>query len=194
MGRDIAKAKPPIELFQKGKDEACAWVCAGCHLAQGDRQHALECCAPWSCDSCGAVIERHSYCQPCHEKKEADREVVLLANAKKVPLAEYGCPYLSCPRCDEIFDSGDEHDVCPGIAWAWGCHEERLTLDAESILSSALEEHFEDACEYVDSDTLQVVLNAWVKEHGDKVITYFEDTSVVVLLPVLEAAEYSDGA
>lgn len=54
------------------------------------------------------------------------------------------------------------------------------TLNADDILSSALEEFHEDAAEQLDTKSLQVLLDTWAKAQDLK--SYMHDDKVVVVL------------
>lgn len=75
------------------------------------------------------------------------------------------------PCWDMFFDSLDsmlDHARCEG--WekpdhVQACDGLTMGLCAESILEDALEEHHEDAWDYVDEKSLQALLDAWCEKN-----------------------------
>ncbi len=66
-----------------------------------------------------------------------------------------------------------------------GCYEMSISINAEDVLESALEEHHEDARSSIPNaevEKLQELIDEWCAVQ--KVITYFQDTSVIVEIDV----------
>jgi hypothetical protein len=188
--RDISKAAPPLELVLKGGDpnKIAIWGCGTCHNAAATPEMALECCAPWKCETCGVELKPHHYCDACSEKELQAREKATYDKAKHVTLEVYPGDMLFCAHCDEYFwDVGeflDSHDDGTDIpTWCYGTYETPFSLDAESIIDQQLEqqEFYEDAIGNVSGEAvkeMQSFFDGWLVKN--RLTSYMVDHSVVV--------------
>jgi hypothetical protein len=200
--RDMSRALPPIELVQKGgdPDKTIVWACGGCKIARASKQEALECCAPWACETCGKDIKAYSYCDECTGKERAAVEKAQYDAAQKVMLSEYAGEWLYCDHCNEYYEDAyallDAHDDAEEYpTWAFGTTAQSFTLNAEDIISQQLEqqEFYEDAFSRFkaeDIKEMQDFFDAWLKKLD--VQSYMVDQTVVVNFEAL-AEKYKRG-
>lgn len=76
----------------------------------------------------------------------------------------------------------ERHGV-PVPAYVWGTAPEMMSLDADSIIGSALEDSYEDARDAVSAEAekeLQALLGAWCERYPVK--WWSEDRSVAVMM------------
>ena len=200
MGKNLAKAAPPLELVLKGGDpeKIALWGCGTCHISARTREEAIACCAPWVCEKCGKEVK--SYCEDCSKKEQHERAQAQYNKAKKVMLSEYAGDWLCCDHCDEYYPDVDslldahEDDMEPRT-WAWGTTEHKFTLNAENIVAQQLEqdEFYEDAFDSFSKDALkelQVFLCAWAAKQDVK--SYMVDNSTVVDFEALAKARWKE--
>lgn len=94
---------------------------------------------------------------------------------------------------DELIEAcAEDGEELPAFVWA--TTETHLSLDADNILESALEEHHEEARAGISREAerdLQALLDVWVARTDTKVTTYMEDRSRAVVLGDEERARWS---
>jgi hypothetical protein len=191
-------AEPIIELTIRGTDKVGAVACGECRIVALNREAAASCCVPRRCE-CGAEASSRwdATCRECatrkaREERERDlaREAAKLADCENtIADAEYSGPvYL-----EGLGGSGDGYfanvgeliDHCqqmgePVPARVWACHINRgFTIDADSVLEDALQDHHEDAHEQCDGD-LQAILDAWCAKQNVESWEADETRAVVI--------------
>lgn len=210
--KDISRAEKPLELVLK--DNAMAgmavnsaptvvWACGKCRLARISQEAAIECCAPTLCEMCKEDLfpPTSVYCSTCQNKRQEEKEQARYDKAQKVEYSQYQGQMLFCSHCDKYFwdldEFIDEHiqDTDPEISeedaltqvptWAWGTEDKTLKLDAERILSDAMEMQDlttdDDDYDRIREDAIkemQGFFDAWLLSNNRKV--YFQDTTIVV--------------
>jgi hypothetical protein len=90
-----------------------------------------------------------------------------------------------------ISTCGDEGYPLPKYVWATKPY--KLELDAESILETALEEHHENAHEWISQeaeDDLQAFLDAWCEREDVGVVTYNIDRSNAIAIDAVDRAKF----
>jgi len=176
-------------------DETVAWYCTTCGRVFGIdlKNEAEECCAPYTCNECGADSPRyHSLCDRCRTKKEVQRHWELAAKAEKCELSEFGMIYDGDKfyhGVDELEDDC-EYDQRPVPPFVWGTSFEPLQVrGGDDLLEGAREEHFE-GCEAYDEAGLIAFLTQWNRAQVEhKIGSYYQDsTRIVVLDPEAFAA------
>lgn len=207
MNTDRAKdVAEPIALVVQGKDTIAAFACGKCryvvnwpsqHTEEQARNAARLCCGPFSC-ACGVTVTRRGdACTACsraaHAKWRAETLAADIAKAKPVRLADYDGEMVYLERDDRAVSTEELEDlIADGEAppVVWGCTEHRFSIDADDIITSELEEHHEDARDYLDpgaTEALQKALDAWRDEYAYSVRSFFEDRSVRVVIDEEEA-------
>lgn len=190
----------PIEIVIKATGDVVGYICGTCKcpsLAMSDMtgersaesvqrayQDARHCCNP-SCEKCGAPAPRYRYlCNACDAERQRAERAMDFAEAEKVPAKDYK-GWVSWD--DEYFPSVDEfredcerrgRDVPPFV---WACKSRRFEWNIDEALDSALDEHHEDARDWlVDVDELRAFVAAWVAKQT--LVTYYEDRTRAVVL------------
>ena len=190
--------KTPVELVKKGDPtgKIIAWACGVCGLVL-PKDLAETHCAKRFCD-CGVEIKGRTAwlaCDACRNKKDQERLEHRKAKAELVDIKDCseGMVYweendeyyndideaLEDCRDDEEYEEGEENDQT-----FWECSPYSLTLDARSIIESALEsqEHHEDAWESVGGETeLEELLTKWNKEYGSQTVSWATTNKLIVL-------------
>lgn len=202
----------PIALTEQGQDKIVAFACGKCRVVAsfssryvGDqavelaRNEARGHCGPWHCE-CGRERRPLAYfCKECGDEVQrkvyADRMARRVAKARRVALDDYNVGMV-CVDDDvifkeELFELLNEGEVSGPV---WGCYERPLKLDADDIITQALEsgEHHEDARDYLEKgahEALQKALDEWCSKYGRRVSTFFADYGTIV---VCDAAEGED--
>lgn len=164
--------------------ELSSWYCGHCRNPHPSHDLAQRCCV---CSKCGATPEIHNLyirglCNRCREDHDA-------ARVKNIPYALYEGTKLALSDDPEYgvgddFESVCEHRECPedcdaahgAFATIW----EKLSLDASSILESALESHYEGAWDDVDPDALQKKLDEWLAD-GNAIKSFHVNTGLRVV-------------
>jgi len=180
--------KDPLSLVVQGRNDGktVAYACGACGLVINDEELARHHCAERICD-CGAVIEYKHYtaCNKCRALRGVLRETVAAEKAAKVPWREWGGAVYCENVGPEYFADIDDlleylDDNRESIPTVWACKDIPITLDARSILESALEQHHEDAWDQVDEGTLQAALDAWCGEQS--LVSWEPDWDLVVVM------------
>lgn len=181
-------SKPIVILSAVGPDGK-TWsvpVCPKCRRTCLDERQAEECCEPTVCKCGNTCGSPWTICDKCLEKKHQEKEREMFEKAKKVPQKEYVGPVFDrdhsewYPSVDEMIERlFDDLKEIPKYAWAATIN--KLSLNAQSIVDNALEDHHEDA-EVDDNEVkkLQSLLDEWCASQG--VESWEEDTSTVVLI------------
>lgn len=170
------------------------------HASYAERE-ARACCAPDHCERCGATRARHVlYCEPCGKVAAAEREAALFAKARKVTPDEYGDDFVFWDgrgpqegyfaSVEDLLEYCESEGIAPP-AYAWGCYRQEMTMHADSLIESALDEHHEDARDQIapgEEKRLQAFLDEWCR--AQCVFSWFQDTEVAVVLA--SAGEASD--
>jgi hypothetical protein len=173
----------PVLLLREGDLEPVAKACGKCGrvYALGDG-FVERCCAPVICE-CGAEARKGwTVCDACRHRKSDEKEAARRAAATVV---EWDGNYLYDAQGDRWFvDESEMLDAAEesGFEYAYASYPKPLTLNAEAIVDSALEDHYEEA--EVDPplvQELQDFLDDWCKRTG--IVTYYPDYSRVVLVP-----------
>lgn len=160
---------------------ASVWGCGVCLKTCLDEQHAITCCAPYRCRTCGSETPRYvTKCDACRHSDVVAAEHAQLAKAIKVAATDYDHDMVYTATGDyksleEVLDDGED-------AWAWACVECTPRLDAQSILEGMCEDLYEDAFEHFDVDKLQALLDAYIAGQWVHARCYEADHSRVVIL------------
>ena len=165
--------------------EVFIYACGECGRLDQHKDAAEKCCGPCSC---GKTKEPwQDRCVECSSKDSDERlraaEEKRYAAAKRVPFADYGGAMLVSgdhfyDEPDDLFDDSLPEDP---PREAWGVYGMPLSIDANRLLESALEEHHEDAEDNISKemvDELQTFLDGWCKRTG--IVSYFQDDAVLV--------------
>lgn len=164
-------------------------------------QHALQaasrCCGEQPCAKCGSPIKPHSFCLPCHLKEDAERTQRDFDKATKLPVLEYTGTFVT--DGDEQFvescdwrDVDDPIELADGTRFLWGTRPEKPSVDLERVCSEDwLQGHHEDAYDQVDTNKLREAQKL-VDEALARVVSYYEDRSVALLLPPPDEDEDED--
>lgn len=207
------QSKEPIVLCREGSTEPYGVVCGECQSSMwplrafGGGPGALEevkriarqCCVPDPCE-CGAEKRRGwIYCDACLRRRDREKVHAAFAKAKKVPLAEYdgemvtdGNDWFEAPS-DVDADTDHALVLDDGTRFVWGTQPERPDVDLErECVDHWLEEHHEDAVDWVDFAKLREAQKL-VDEALADVVSYFEDRSVAIILPPRGEGDEDDG-
>lgn len=156
------------------------------------------------CPDCGKQLPRGYLRCNCEaelrRKREAERkkEAEELAASVKHDASALGTEFQMCYSSffrsnegffsdwDEFFEDWfEEHDAeDERPEFVWGTVEEKMSLDAHSIVSSACEEMYEDAFDDIGSDAIkqmQAYFDKWLAENGR--VTYFVSHKHAVKIP-----------
>ena len=193
--KEVPAVSKPLEITVTVDDVTVTIaVCPSCrriydgHVA---RLLAAECCDR-RC-GCGASITTlHPLCDACTRRLRAEREQQAFAAAEKITPEAYGdgMVYLDTQerRASDYFASVAEAlewceaDGRPRPAYVWACTTMAFSMDAESVIDAALDEHHEDARDHInDEKGLQALLDAWCATQH--VISYFEDSTRAIVIP-----------
>lgn len=164
---------------------AHVWVCGKCERTCQDEPHAIQCCAPYTCRTCGKESRPyHFVCDECRRLKAVAEERAQYDKAKKIAAADYTHDMVYMPSGDYVSldDALDQVDDEFGTTWAWGCEEKLPHISAENIIENLCEELYEDACDRFDVEELQKLLDEYVAEQWANARCYEADHSVVVIL------------
>lgn len=195
----------PIPLTTAQAIEPVAWACAQCRTVLAFESDARVHC---QCERCKTTLSNRDYtglCATCRpiareeERAESRARLVTLdaeafAKARKVPESawsdtvvwEEGSGDMSG---DGYFSSTEavreqcERDGVPVPAYVWGTTPVTMSLDAGSIVESALEDSYEGAADAVDAGALaelQAMLDGWCERYPVKWWT--EDREVAVMM------------
>lgn len=135
------------------------------------------------CPKCGNVIGKSTWCnnKRCIDIRNEESELALYEKANKYTLDNVPkefCEYFYSEHyeCDEgyFFDIDSLEDYCKDNdvdmpKFIWGTAKKKLFIDADDVVSNALEEWYEDAFNRVNDDELsklQVALNNFCKNCG----------------------------
>lgn len=183
---------------------AHAYMTPEAAVAESIKQ-ADACCKPKVCGTCqgpnarqygrgvGTNYSVEFLCDACRDKvwtkEREERQAKAFEKAQKALSSEYDKPVF-LPGSDEGFfmsvddlterfeDDGEELPT-----FVWGSREKPLTLDADGIVESALEDHHEGALVKPSAiEKLQAMLYEWCAEQ--KVLSYEEDQTVAVILRI----------
>jgi hypothetical protein len=161
------------------------------HPCYGGESHAIACCVPSKCNTCGVPLEK-SYattCWKCQCAAADAREEAKKAKAKRIHYGDYttypGYVYYN----DEYEDLDTWLDDPDAPDEVWGVMEHHTPpIDAQNILENLFDEHYEGAIDHVDVDGLQKALDEWHAKNLD-CKGFIVDESVLVWR---ESAEETD--
>ena len=147
-------------------------------------QAAEKCCST-VCSKRGGEKEPKGYCNACQRERDRKEEALNYEKAGKIPAAEHNGPVY---RSDDFYPSVDEyleHCEQEGFepdAYVWAVYETHVEIDADAILETALEDHWEEA-EAVGVKELNEFIAAWnERQIKEGTVTWQQDTSRVILL------------
>jgi len=179
-----------LELVLKNGDpeKVVAVACEKCCIVSPNRVVAELCCKPKQCAECGNEFDDRPWtaCRPCRDERDAAKDVERYEKATKVSAEDYKGRALYCELHDEYsFDDlcgkCEESEVRPDHYWA--CTSAGISVDADSIIENACEEHHEDAYGEISRESekeLQEFLDAWCAKQS--VATFYPDFSTAVLV------------
>jgi hypothetical protein len=179
-----------LELVLKGGDpeKTVAVACSECRLVALNEQVAQQCCRPRVCP-CGVEIDKRrgwTACDDCRAKTRAEEEKVRFNKAAKVHARDYTGRMIYSEGFQEFFTLDDyaDRNECDDIEseeYVWGTVSTGISIDAESVVESALDDHHEDAYDQiVNVDCLQDAIDAWIAEQD--VETFYADYNTAVVL------------
>lgn len=181
MCRDCTMTHPIAKQVGPDYGDACAQA----------RLNAIRCCNR-VCE-CGTPVEAqcYLYCEACRNKHEVEREHIRYKHAKKISPLEYnGWVFVEGYGNNDGYFASLEvlRDHCrihrkQLPAYVWTCLPLEFEIDADSIIDSALDEHYEDASDNITSvarGALQYMLDAWTEKQGIKTYTVDDDVAVVI--------------
>lgn len=154
------------------------WQCRHCGKQFAIKSLAEDCCVCRKCEATpgpGRGFLRQM-CDRCREEHDA-------ARVKNIPLALYEGGKLALSDDPEHGLGDDFESVCEQLECPEDCDAahgafavtwEKLSLDASSILESALESHYEGAWDDVDPDALQKKLDEWLAD-GNAIKSFHVD-------------------
>ena len=111
------------ELFLSDHRSAGVFYCSKCRTIHRELESANECCSIRKCKECGSELESNSYCRPCFERGELEKEEKRFAAAEK--LTEWdGWVYSEghgnngfAETIEDLFDGLEEGDDIPEYVW-----------------------------------------------------------------------------
>lgn len=203
-----------LECFVKKEDgqmSLIGFACSECKLfssiltyggdIEGTRTQVTRCCnAVCEWEGCTQTRRRKScsiYCDKHREESRKKDERDAFEKAKKLLPDDYDgeCVREKDGRfgndgffdsIEELMETYEDAGVEPP-SYCWATTSDRFQLNADSILESALEQHFEDAWEQVEAeDELKEFIKTWNEKQ--MIVTYWEDRSRAIMLPVKEEA------
>lgn len=148
------------------------------------------------CEACGKT--RHGICidSSCRAKRESEEELNRFNNAKKYTLEN--CPKEYCEfYYSDLYDYGEGYDSNldwiddyesengEKVKYVWGTSKITFSLDCDCMISNALEETYEDACDRVIEEErvkLEKACNEFVKAHNGILDSYCVNYNVCILL------------
>jgi len=150
-----------------------AWFCTNCGTVYRTKDDAERCtvktrdrdrskhCTEWTCEDCGepAFSAYQWYCHGCLDKKRKARLELKLANSLSVVKAkDYPSdrPIIHDDDWHASLDEFLEHCEEEGLgvpARVWATEPEKFGLDADDILSGALE-NWSEGCDDFDMDLI----------------------------------------
>jgi hypothetical protein len=199
----------PLELVVKGRADAVGYACPKCGASflvhnrknperyEEERKRQYEESAGHCVKDCpcGKPIE-DSYrlrCRGCMDQIEADKEAALFQKSRKLTIEEYDGPLYweghSASMGDGYFADIDEVlDYCEQEGadvpeYVWTCVRDDFKIEAETAVSHALSDMYEEAFESISEESLkhlQSYLDAWCKEQC--IVGWHSDHSRAVLL------------
>ena len=180
-------------MENKATVETTVYACGYCGKLWRNKEDADMCHMDRTCDECGVVIEKKSYytlCDSCRIKKEQKKIQDLYDKATKISYDEYMKLYYPVVHNDVFYfddldylleKSEDEDDSMPN--WVWGARLSNIKLDPYDIIQN-FEENVELDDYGMDKSAVNEIVEfckQWNEKHSQDV--YYEDNSVVVLLP-----------
>lgn len=193
--------KTAVVLVIQGTSEIAAYACPECRdvvssaTTAGSEESAAriaaEHCRPKVCSDCGAEKPARSFCRPCNDRRNAEREAARFAKAKKVPASEYEGPVYSADgsggddgwwlTLEEALDDFEEGKAPP---YFYGSYEVRFQLNIDHALEAEAEggEHHDEILDQLDDvDELRAYVELWNKRQTAHSFT--EDGNVAVITP-----------
>lgn len=193
-----------LTLVRKDKpDTDQGYGCGQCRRYWGiDRASAEECCSPTYCEDCKAPVEHKHYtlCNSCQTRRQCEKadaeEAALFERAKKIGPGEAPCDMvyweggLGDCNGDHYYTTLEslledcENEGYEIPEYVWSCEEQELSMDANSIIESALEEWYDEASSEIPQsavDELQALLNTWCEAR--KMRCYNPNYKVAIVIP-----------
>lgn len=145
-------------------------------------------CQPRPCTECEATIEPRSYCVACRQTQDDKIDEERFRKATKIPESTY---------TDMVYEEGAdvyhsnvdcfreclEDDGRQVPSYVWATSPRTLSLSAEHIVESGLEEAAEDSADQISASAiseLQDLLDAWCAKYSPTWV--LPDYSTAVLL------------
>ena len=111
------------ELYLKDGRSAGVFYCSKCRIVAREKEQADNCCVPRKCDTCGAEIG-NSYCEPCADNREIEKEKARFEAAEKVTswdgwVFSEGLGYQEgfASSIDDLLESVETPDEIPEYIW-----------------------------------------------------------------------------
>lgn len=154
------------------------------------REDAENCCAVPKCVDCGGFCGKFfRRCSVCADKARATSSQARFEKVRHVPAADYTGQMLYLENGEGVYASSFDDLWAQGfdVTWAWATEPVMLELNAQDILTSALEaqEFDDDAYDRIGDDKaelLQAFLDMWCK-HANVVCHTPDFTQAVVAPP-----------
>lgn len=156
----------PVGIFACGK---CRMLTIGGGM-KNTRESAEQCCQPVLCE-CGAEVAQHrTACQPCINRKDAERTAKVLADAAEVEQWD-GFVYLDGYGRDGfaedigvLTEEINDEEPEPRPQWAFLCVPEQQTICLETVIENLCADGYEEMSERLDTTELE---SAIAKFHAD---------------------------
>lgn len=140
--------------FRSEHSSTVLYACGYCGFTKLSREYAENCC---TCKGCGVITDaRHDECDPCREKRFAEREAAYYARDWALPIVEdKGEPVFAGERfyetvdaaVDAIYDDGGD----PSTVIAFPCTVGRADTP---LIQEFVEEHW--YCQFEDPDMISM--------------------------------------
>jgi hypothetical protein len=181
-----------LELTYRGCDDTVAFACSKCgamstpgmfgggpHAREAAQRMAVEHCMQRYC-RCGAKISKsQTVCSACWSADQKERDDRKFSLSNKIYALEYGDPvfweghegsmgdgYFS--NVEEVIEYCADNDIDPPTH-VWACSNLPFSIDTDSILESAFEQHFEGARDMLSEEArqeLEQFLQNWCQKQG----------------------------
>jgi hypothetical protein len=151
---------------------------------------SAERCCNYKCNKCGVATKQFfNECDKCRDARwdseRIEKEAAAFAKAKE--RTDYAGPFMFNDRYFADMEAVLDHCECRDIEvpeYLWVPEEMVLSMDADNIIESALEEHYEGADDNIDKDArkeLQNRLDAWCVKQCIR--SYYECHKEYVTVP-----------
>jgi chaperonin GroES len=171
-----------VEMFTSGGKQTGVFFCSKCGCVGPSQIVAQTCCAPKTCEDCGAKYDRkwiYTVCEDCYPARHVAKLQAAWDAAPKIDGWAWDGPIVTDDGegsadgywhgLDELRDWLEDEGLTLADVRCYATQKVPMPADAVRLIEWMAEDQHEDAYDEISSEAcseLQALLDAWCEKHG----------------------------